>query len=58
MLNWTIVFFIITMVTGLFGFANLTAAVITRILFVIFLILFLATIFANLIREKNPTEKI
>jgi len=54
MLNYAVVFFIIALVAALFGFGGIAAGAIeiARILFVIFLLLFLASLIVGLIRRK------
>lgn len=50
MLTWAVIFFIIAIVAGVFGFGGISAAAtdMARILFFIFLVLFLVTlIFGN-----------
>ena len=54
MLHYAVVFFIIALVAALFGFGGIAAGAIeiARILFVIFLLLFLASLIVGLIRRK------
>ena len=53
MLYWALVFFIVAMVAGLFGFASISAAAvgIAKILFFVFLILFLVSLLAGIGRR-------
>jgi uncharacterized membrane protein YtjA (UPF0391 family) len=53
MLNWAIVFFIVALIAAAFGFLGIAAAAvgIARILFFIFLILFLASLVGGLARR-------
>jgi uncharacterized membrane protein YtjA (UPF0391 family) len=50
MLGWTLVFLIIALVAGVFGFAGIAGAAvgIARVLFAIFLILFLVSVIIRL----------
>jgi len=50
MLYWTIVFLVIALVAGLLGFGNISAAAggIARVLFFIFLVVFLASLILSL----------
>ncbi len=54
MLHYAVVFFVIALVAALFGFGGIAAGAIeiARILFVIFLLLFLASLIVGLIRRK------
>lgn len=54
MLHYAVVFFVIALVAALFGFSGIAAGAveIARILFVIFLVLFLASLIVGLIRRK------
>ena len=56
MLNWVIAFFIIALIAGFFGFTGIAieAAGIAKILFFIFLILFLISPIMHLLSGKNP----
>ena len=60
MLNWTISFLIIAIIAALLGFTSIagTAIAMARIIFVIFLILWLASVFVSILRGKNPKDKI
>jgi uncharacterized membrane protein YtjA (UPF0391 family) len=53
MLRWAIAFFIVALVAALFGFAGIAvaAAGIAKILFYLFLILFLVTLVGHLLRR-------
>ena len=55
MLHWTITFFILAIIAGVFGFFTLVggAAVIAKILFVIFLVLLVITTFTGGSRDKT-----
>jgi uncharacterized membrane protein YtjA (UPF0391 family) len=53
MLGWTVTFLVIALVAGIFGFGGIAvaAAGIAKILFYIFLILFVASLLGGLIRR-------
>ena len=53
MLRWTLTFLVIALVAALFGFGGIAvaAAGIARILFFIFLVLFLVSIMSGLVRK-------
>lgn len=55
MLTWAAVFFIVAIVAGLFGFGLIasTAAGIAKILFFVFLIIFVITLVAGVIRRPR-----
>jgi uncharacterized membrane protein YtjA (UPF0391 family) len=57
MLGWAIVFFIIAIIAALFGFGGISvaAAGIAKILFFIFLVVFLITIVMYFVRGRRPT---
>lgn len=52
MLYWALVFLVVALVAGLFGFGGVAATSmgIAQILFFVFLVLFLITLVANLLR--------
>jgi len=54
MLNWTLTFFILAIIAGVFGFTSLAGATagIAQILFVIFLILFVISAFTRALSGK------
>lgn len=54
MLGWTIMFLIIALAAGVLGFTSIagTAAGIAQVLFVIFLVLFLASFVGQLMRSR------
>ena len=58
MLSWSATFFIIAIVAGLFGFTGIAAgaASIAKILFAIFLGLFLITLVAGLFVGRSVTK--
>ncbi len=53
MLYWALVFFIVALVAGVLGFGGIAAAAsdMARILFFIFLVIFLATLVLGLVRR-------
>jgi uncharacterized membrane protein YtjA (UPF0391 family) len=55
MLYWALVFFIFALVAGFLGFGGLAAAAggIAQILFWVFLVVFLASLIAGLIRRSG-----
>ena len=56
MLSWSIIFFIVALVAALFGFGGIASAAtgIAKILFFIFLILFIVTFVMQLSRGRKP----
>ena len=54
LLDWVLVFFILSLVAGAFGYFGLAAetAYIAKILFIIFLVLFVASLLYRLINRK------
>jgi uncharacterized membrane protein YtjA (UPF0391 family) len=56
MLGWSIAFFIIALVAALFGFGGIAvaAAGIAKILFAVFIVLFLLTLVVHLLRGRGP----
>lgn len=55
MLYWAVVFFIIALIAGLFGFGNIMAGAsgIAQILFFIFLVLFIISLIGQLFRRTS-----
>jgi uncharacterized membrane protein YtjA (UPF0391 family) len=53
MLRWTLIFLVVALVAAVFGFGGIAAASagIARILFFIFLILFVASLLSGLVRR-------
>jgi uncharacterized membrane protein YtjA (UPF0391 family) len=53
MLHWTLAFLVIALIAALFGFGGIAvaAAGIARILFFIFLVLFLVSVMSGLVRK-------
>jgi uncharacterized membrane protein YtjA (UPF0391 family) len=58
MLKWAVIFLIISLVAAVFGFTDVSAASagIAKILFAIFLVLFLAAVFIGLVVGKRLTS--
>ncbi len=56
MLYWALVFLLVSLVAALFGFGGISAAAadIARILFFIFIVLFLASLIYGLVRRGRP----
>ncbi|MBI1337644.1 MAG: DUF1328 domain-containing protein [Phycisphaera sp.] len=55
MLKWALIFFIVAIVAGVFGFGNISAAAtdIARILFFIFIILFAISLVTSLLKPRR-----
>jgi uncharacterized membrane protein YtjA (UPF0391 family) len=56
MLYWTLLFFVVALIAGLLGFTGIAvgAMEIARILFFIFLILFIVSLIYGLVRRTPP----
>lgn len=56
MLGWTVFFFVIAIIAAVFGFGGIAEAAtdIAQILFVIFLVLFIASLVMHLVRGRRP----
>jgi uncharacterized membrane protein YtjA (UPF0391 family) len=56
MLGWAIFFFIVAIIAAAFGFGGIagTAAGIAQLLFVVFVVLFAASLVVALVRGKRP----
>jgi uncharacterized membrane protein YtjA (UPF0391 family) len=56
MLHYAVVFFLIALVAAVFGFGGIAvgAAEIAKILFVIFLVLFLGSLIVGLLNRRSP----
>jgi uncharacterized membrane protein YtjA (UPF0391 family) len=54
MLRWALVFFVVALIAALFGFTGiaLAAAGVAKILFYLFLVLFLITLIGHLLRRS------
>ena len=57
MLKWAVIFLIIALIAAIFGFTDIAAASagIAKVLFAIFLVLFLAAVFIGLVVGKRLT---
>lgn len=60
MLSWALTFFLIALVAAVFGFGGIAvaAAGIAKILFFVFLILFLASLVAGVVRGSRETPRV
>lgn len=58
MLKWAVIFLLIALVAAVFGFTDIAAASagIAKVLFAIFLVLFLAAVFLGLVVGKRLTS--
>ncbi len=56
MLRWAVIFFIVAIIAAIFGFGNISAAAtdIARILFYIFIVIFLISLLLGLAGGKKP----
>lgn len=56
MLKWAVVFLIIAIIAAVFGFGNIAAGAtdIARILFFVFLVVFLISLIMGLMKGKTP----
>jgi uncharacterized membrane protein YtjA (UPF0391 family) len=56
MLSWAVTFLIIALIAGVLGFGGIasTSAGIAQILFVVFLVLFLASVLFGAVRGRRP----
>lgn len=56
MLRWALIFFVVAIVAAIFGFGNIAqgATGIAKILFVLFLILFVVSLLFGLVRGRSP----
>ncbi|MCA9282086.1 MAG: DUF1328 domain-containing protein [Phycisphaeraceae bacterium] len=55
MLRWAVIFFIVAIIAAIFGFGNISAAAtdIARILFYIFIVIFLISLVLGLAKGKK-----
>lgn len=55
MLYWAVVFFVVAIIAAVFGFGDIAegATSIAKILFVVFLILFVLSLVANVVRGRK-----
>ena len=58
MFRWAMVFLVITFIAGIFAFAGLVlaAAALAKLIFYLFLVLFLLTLIASLLRKSRPNR--
>ena len=56
MLRWALIFFIVAIIAAVFGFGGIAAGAvdIAKILFFLFLILFVVSLVMGLVRGKGP----
>lgn len=56
MLNWALSFLLIAIVAAVFGFGGIAATAVdmARVLFFIFLVLFIVSLIAGLLRGRSP----
>ena len=56
MLGWTLLFFVIAFVAAIFGFSSIAAcaAGIAKVLFVLFLVLFVVSLLMDIVRGRRP----
>ncbi len=56
MLRWAIIFFVVAIIAAIFGFGNISAAAtdIAKILFYVFLVIFLISLVMHLMGGKGP----
>jgi uncharacterized membrane protein YtjA (UPF0391 family) len=56
MFRWAVVFLIVTFIAGIFAFAGLVlaAAALAKLIFYLFLVLFLLALIATLLRRSRP----
>jgi uncharacterized membrane protein YtjA (UPF0391 family) len=58
MFRWAMVFLVITFIAGIFAFAGLVlaAAALAKLIFYLFLVLFLLALIASLLRKLRPNR--
>ena len=58
MFRWAVIFLVIAFIAGLFAFAGLVlaAAAVAKLIFYLFLILFLLALIAGLLRKARPNN--
>ena len=56
MLGWTLLFFIVALVAGVFGFTTIAVGAmgLAKVLFFVFLVLFLVSLIMDLARGRRP----
>lgn len=60
MLGWALAFFIVAIIAAVFGFGGIAAGAVTiaKVLFFVFVVLFLLTLIAGLFRRGSTTVKL
>lgn len=60
MLHWALTFLVVALIAGLLGFTDIAvaAAGIAKVLFYVFLVLFLASLFMGMMRRGNGRGRI
>ena len=60
MLNWALTFLVIALIAAVFGFGGIAveAAWIAKVLFVVFLVLFLVSLLTGAVRRPPVTSKV
>jgi len=60
MLGWALTFFIIAIIAAIFGFGGIAAgaATIAKVLFFVFVVLFLLSLIAGLVRGGSPKVRV
>lgn len=58
MLRWSVIFFLIALVSAIFGFTRIAADAVafSKILFIIFLVLFLISVIVPFFKKKNSVS--
>ena len=58
MFRWAVVFLVVTFIAGIFAFAGLVlaAAALAKLIFYLFLVLFLLALIAGLLRKARPSR--
>jgi uncharacterized membrane protein YtjA (UPF0391 family) len=56
MLRWALLFFVVAIIAAILGFGNVAAAAteIGKIIFFVFVVLFIATLVVHLVRGRGP----
>jgi uncharacterized membrane protein YtjA (UPF0391 family) len=60
MFRWAVIFLVVTFVAGIFAFAGLViaAAAVAKLIFYLFLALFLLALIAGLVRKNRLTRRL
>ena len=58
MFRWAVVFLVVTFIAGIFAFAGLVlaSAALAKLIFYLFLVLFLLALIAGLLRKARPSR--